>query len=322
MSDRGTINGTHHLTFCVAGAQEDYDFHVRLLGLNNVKKTVLFDGEIPVYHLYYGNGVGDVSTLLTSFPYRQAGLMGTRGSNQLKQMTLAVPADAIGFWADRLAAHDVAAERFERFGTERLGFRHPCGIEYALVGVDGDDREVWEGSGVSAEHGIRGVYGTTTSVHQAEPQHFFLTKGLEAELVASDGPHHQYRLGTDEGYGRIMELVEEPDVPQGTWQFGEGTIHHHALDVVTAESQEAVKDRLVGLGFTDASEPKDRGYFVSVYCRSPGGALIELAHATRDGFLTDESADELGTKMCIPPHWEHRRSEISMLEPIETGAAA
>jgi len=22
--------------------------------------------------------------------------------------------------------------------------------------------------------------------------------------------------------------------------------------------------------------------------------------------------------MCIPPHWEHRRSEISQLEPIET----
>jgi glyoxalase family protein len=317
MSDAGIIHGTHHLTFCVAGAQEDYDFHVHLLGLNNVKKTVLFDGEIPVYHLYYGNGPGDVSTLLTSFPYRQAGLLGTRGSNQLKTMTLSVPVDSIGFWADRFAAAGVEAERFERFGTERLAFRHPCGIEYALVGVDGsDDRAAWEGSGVGAEHAIRGVYGTTTSVHQPGPQDFFLTKGLLAERVASDGPHHQYRIGTDDGHGRILELVEEPDVPQGTWQFGEGTIHHHALDVATEESQAAVKDRLVGLGFTDASEPKDRGYFVSVYCRSPGGALIELAHATRDGFLTDESAEELGTHMCIPPHWEHRRSEIAMLEPI------
>src|SRR5919201_4634882 len=54
---RGFIRGTHHLTFCVGGAQEDYDFHVRLLGLKSVKKTVLFDGEIPIYHLYYGNKV-------------------------------------------------------------------------------------------------------------------------------------------------------------------------------------------------------------------------------------------------------------------------
>ena len=44
---RGFIRGTHHLTFCVGGAQEDYDFHVRLLGLKSVKKTVLFDGDMP-----------------------------------------------------------------------------------------------------------------------------------------------------------------------------------------------------------------------------------------------------------------------------------
>ena len=48
MPARGTIYGTHHLTFCVGTAQEDYDFHVRLLGLKSVKKTVLFDGETSV----------------------------------------------------------------------------------------------------------------------------------------------------------------------------------------------------------------------------------------------------------------------------------
>lgn len=68
MSDRGIFNGTHHLTFCVRGAQEDYDFHAGPLDLRFVKKTVLFDGEIPIYHLYYGNTGGDASTLLTSFP--------------------------------------------------------------------------------------------------------------------------------------------------------------------------------------------------------------------------------------------------------------
>ena len=92
MPNKGTIRGTHHLTFCVGGAQEDYDFHVRLLGLRSVKKTVLFDGEIPIYHLYYGNREGDASTLLTSFPYRQAGWMGKRGSNQLKTLMLSIPA--------------------------------------------------------------------------------------------------------------------------------------------------------------------------------------------------------------------------------------
>ena len=91
MPGRGTIRGTHHLTFCVGGAQEDYDFHVRTLGLKSVKKTVLFDGEIPIYHLYYANGAGDASTILTAFPYRQAGWMGRRGTNQCKALLLSVP---------------------------------------------------------------------------------------------------------------------------------------------------------------------------------------------------------------------------------------
>jgi glyoxalase family protein len=316
---RGFIRGTHHLTFCVGGAQEDYDFHVRLLGLKSVKKTVLFDGEIPVYHLYYGNGLGDPSTLLTAFPYRQAGWMGKRGTNQAKSLNLAVPADSVGFWADRLSEHGVEHERGERFGTERLYFRHPCGIEYAIVGEgESDDREPYEGPGVSAQHAIRGAYGTTTSVREPDPMSFFVTEGMGGKLLASEGSHHQFQIGDEQGYGRMLELVEEPDLPQGTWNFGEGTIHHQAFDVVSAENQQEVKDWIVGLGFTDFSEPKDRGYFFSMYCRSPSGLLVEIAHGTPQGFLIDEAADELGTHMCIPPHWENRRSEISQLEPIET----
>jgi glyoxalase family protein len=318
MPNRGFVRGTHHLTFCVGGAQEDYDFHVRLLGLKSVKKTVLFDGEIPIYHLYYGNRLGDASTLLTAFPYRQAGWMGKRGSNQCKVLNLSVPGDSIGFWADRLDEFGVANERSERFGTERLHFKHPCGIDYALVGDPGHDtREPYEGP-VSADDAIRGAHGTTTSVREPEPMAFFITEGLGGTLLHSEGRHHQYQIGDEQGHGRMLELVEEPDLAQGSWNFGEGTIHHHALDAVTAENQATVKDWLVGLGFTDVSDVKDRGYFFSVYCRSPGGALIELAYSTPKGFEIDEAQDELGTHMCIPPHWEDRRAEIAQLEPIET----
>src|SRR5437588_4359740 len=120
MPNKGYVRGTHHLTFCVGGAQEDYDFHVRLLGLKSVKKTVLFDGEIPIYHLYYGNRLGDPSTLLTAFPYRQAGWMGKRGTYQAKSLNLSVPTDSLGFWADRLTEFSIPHEHGERFGTERV----------------------------------------------------------------------------------------------------------------------------------------------------------------------------------------------------------
>jgi glyoxalase family protein len=318
MPNPGYIRGTHHLTFCVGGAQEDYDFHVRLLGLRSVKKTVLFDGEIPIYHLYYGNGAGDPSTLLTAFPYRQAGWMGKRGTNQAKILLLSVPVDSIGYWSDRFKEHGVDHERIERHGTERLLFRHPCGIEYALVGdPEPDAREPYDAH-VPAEHAIRGAYGTATSVTEQGPMDYFIVQGMNGEPLGDEGEHHQYRIGEADGFGRILELVEEPHMHQGTWHFGEGTIHHQAFDVGTAENQQVVKDHIVGLGFTDVSEAKDRGYFFSMYCRSPSGLLVEFAYGTPQGFLIDETASELGTHMCIPPHWEHRRPEIDQLEPIET----
>ena len=320
MANRGTIRGTHHLTFCVGGAQEDYDFHVRTLGLKSVKKTVLFDGEIPIYHLYYGNGAGDGSTILTAFPYRQAGWMGKRGTNQLKTLICPFPPTSIGFWADRLSSAGIDDEESEAFGTQRPelrpSVRHPVRAR-RRVGP-GRRASPTRAAACSGEHAIRGAYGTITSLRDPEPMDFFLTEGMGGERIASDGAQHQYRIGTDEGYGRNIELVEEPDLPQGTWHFGEGTIHHHAFDAVSEESQAAIKDWIVGLGFTDVSDVKDRGYFFSVYCRTPGGALFEFAYPTPQGFLIDEAADELGTKMCIPPHWEHRRAEISQLEPIET----
>jgi glyoxalase family protein len=316
MPNPGTIFGTHHLTFCVGPAQEDYDFHVRTLGLKSVKKTVLFDGEIPIYHLYYGNGAGDASTILTAFPYRQAGWMGKRGTNQLRTINLSVPEDSLGYWADRLRGAGVETSESSLFGSARLNFAHPCGIPYALVGVSGDSRTPYEDGGVPAEHAIRGAFGTTTSVREPEPMDFFLREGMNAELASSEGVNHQYRIGGDAG--NILEIVEEPNLPQGTWQFGEGTIHHHAFDAGTPENQAALKDYIVGLGFTDVSDVKDRGYFFSVYCRTPGGALFEFAYSTEQGFTIDEAADELGTHMCIPPHWEDRRAEISSLEPIDT----
>jgi glyoxalase family protein len=74
MSDTSqAIQRHHHITLCVGGAQEDYDFHTLVLGLKSVKKTALYDGDVPIYHLYYGNDTGAESTLVTTFPMHQSG---------------------------------------------------------------------------------------------------------------------------------------------------------------------------------------------------------------------------------------------------------
>jgi glyoxalase family protein len=150
----------------------------------------------------------------------------------------------------------------------------------------------------------------------------FLELGLGARKRATEGPLTDFEIG-DNGYGRSIELLHEPGVPPGTWKFGEGTVHHVAYDVVDAQKQQELKDWLEGLGYTDCSESKDREYFYSVYCRSPSGALVELAYSTPVGFLKDEDFEHLGSRFLIPPRFEDRRDEImGTLETIETERVA
>jgi glyoxalase family protein len=319
----GLVQGNHHLTFAVGPAQEDYDFHTGLLGLRSIKKTVLYDGKTPIYHLYYGNANGDVGTILTSFPFRQAGVMGRRGSNQIKMLNLSVPGEALGFWSDRLAAAGVAFEEVELFGTPRLHFAHPCGIEYSLVAEDDENSgEPWERGGVSAEHAVRGTHGITISV-ATEPDEMteFLVNGVGARLDAAEGARRRFEMSPG-GRGQWVELLHEPGVAPGTWRFGEGTVHHAAYDVGDGDSQLELKGWLEGLGYTDTSDVKDRGYFWSIYVRSPSGALLEFAWSKPEGWAIDEEPDHLGEQFQVPPQFEDRRAEImAALEPIETEKA-
>jgi glyoxalase family protein len=111
--------------------------------------------------------------------------------------------------------------------------------------------------------------------------------------------------------------LHEPDRPSGSWSFGAGTAHHMALEVENDEKLAEQKGIYEELGYTDASEIKDRMYFHSVYCRCPGGILVECAATVPAGFAVDEPADQLGQSLLLPPWFESRRQEIeAMLDPI------
>jgi glyoxalase family protein len=316
MSER--IDGTHHITLSTGGAQEDWDFHTRTLGLRPIKKTMLYDGEAPVYHLYYANADMDAGSILTTFPMRQQGKLGRRGSNQVKEIGLSVDESSIDFWADRLAELGVATEHSEVLGTKRLTFAHPCGIPYTLVGTTGDTRRGHEAYGVPGEHGIKGAYAPIVSVIDPEEMLLYLQTGMGADKVDEEGDRQVVEIA-GEGFGRRVELVHEPSVRPGTWHFAEGTPHHWAWNVANEDNQMALKGWIEGLGFTDVTEQKDRGYFLSVYNRTPGGALFEYAFTPEDrGFLIDEPEDKLATEIMIPPPFAHLAEEMkAYLEPIE-----
>lgn len=312
------ISGYHHLTLSTDGAQEDFDFYTKALGLHSVKRTVLFDGVLPVYHLYYGAKNGDASTIITTFPFRKPGVYGRRGSNQSKVVQQAIPQGASEFWVNRLNARGIKAHKFTRFGLDRVGFDHPCGIPHELVENPGDTRQpiTNDAQGIGPEHGIRGIYGAVVSVMDRAAMDDFLTIALP---LTKEGDNHEglmFSVPNGDGPRAMVEVLHEPDVAQGTWTLAGGTIHHLALNTGDEENQLKLRAHIEGLGFTDISEQKDRLYFKSCYVRSPGGALFELAWTVPKGWAMDEPADAIGKTLVFPPWFEDRKQEmIDGLEP-------
>jgi glyoxalase family protein len=132
--------------------------------------------------------------------------------------------------------------------------------------------------------------------------------------TAEDGATIRMEVG-EGGAGRTVDLTAQPEVPPGTWTHANGVHHHFALATDTEAHQLEIKDYLEGDGYVDVSEQKDRFYFKSIYVRSPGGVLIEVA--TPSNYLRDEAEPELGSHMMYPPWLEHYRGEWDQqLEPI------
>lgn len=309
------ISGLHHLTACVGAAQEDVDFYTKIIGLRLVKKTVLLDGEKPVYHLYYANETGTPGTVMTTFPYKQLGLRGRQGSGQVRVTSYCVPSASLSFWSKRFDTFQVLHGPIqERFGLPSIRFEHPGGLSFELIGDDNDPRPPWTTAEVSADVAVRGLHSVTLSLREtAESETFMGVLGFRK--IAEEGPYKRFEVGKG-GSGRTVDFLHEPDVPAGSWTFGSGTVHHIAFAVQNDEEQKQVKDYLEGLGYTDVSEQKNRNYFHSIYFRMPGGVLFEVA--TCDiGFFIDEAPEKLGQRIQFPPWFEDRRDEyLAQLETI------
>ena len=87
------IKGLHHVTSMAADAQENNDFFTKTLGLRRVKKTVNFDAP-DVYHLYYGDEVGNAGSVMTYFPFANMG-KGGRGAGEISETVFSVPKGVI-----------------------------------------------------------------------------------------------------------------------------------------------------------------------------------------------------------------------------------
>jgi len=315
------LTGYHHITACAGGAQEDVDFFTQVMGLRMAKQTVLMDGSIPIYHLYYSNANLEPGSVMTTFPYGRK--QGRPGSGQVSATAFTVAKGSLPFWKEHLKRHKVEHEaQAERFGQSFLRFKHPSGLGVEVIEDEADKREGWSTPEVGKNESPKGFHGAVLSVREVAETERFFVDALGFRKTGVEGKYHRFETGTG-GANKTITLLQESERPAGSWTFGAGTFHHIALwgaDQNALAEQKAIYEEL---GYTDASEIKDRFYFYSMYCRCPGGILVESCCNAPGSFEKDETKEELGSKLHLPPWMADRHDEIrASLEPIQVPETA
>ncbi len=312
--NRSVSAGIHHVTAIASDAVRNLEFYASVLGLRLVKKTVNFD-DPGTYHFYFGDRTGRPGTILTFFPWRGA-RRGSEGPGQATATGFSVPVGSMGFWGERLDRAGVVREAaVERFGLEILPFRDPDGLRLELVEeapFDGSDP--WTGSEVPEDYAIRGFHGVTLTENALEPSARLLVERLGFEPAGEVGDRYRFEA-RGSGSGRVVELLHRPNLAPGG--MGAGTVHHVAYRAADDEQQGAFAGELAAAG-VPVTPVQDRRYFRSIYFREPGGVLFEIA-TDSPGFATDESIEDLGTALMLPPWLESSRDRIeSVLQPLES----
>ena len=296
-----SIPGLHHVTAISGAPQENVDFYTALLGQRLIKKTVNFDAP-DTYHLYYGDHGGTPGTVLTFFPFVDAG-PGRAGAGMASAVAYAVAPGGLDAWIDRLADRAIDFEGPDsRLGERMIALRDPHGLRVELI------------ESAAAPEPTHAFHSVTLWVDRPEPSARVLVDVLgyeEAESENGDGVERTRFRSPAGGPGAVVDLVRRDERSIG--RQGAGTIHHVAFRAESDEVQLEWRERVASAGL-DVTPVIDRQYFNAIYFREPGGTLFEIA-TDPPGFTVDEPLEELGTHLLLPPQHEPRRARIEQILP-------
>lgn len=319
------FKGIHHVSAITKTAAENFKFYTNILGLRLIKKTVNQD-DVSVYHLFYGDEVGNPGTELTFFELPNAG-RNVDGNNSISALSLRVPSDrALDYWSERLTEFEVEHEEVkQRAGRATLAFKDFEGQRLILVsdennaGVSGG--KPWDRSPVPAEYGIVGLGPVQLTVSEPELTIAVLTdlmgfrpKGQYPSSIPGQPDILVFETG-EGGTGAEVHIEPRTDLPRE--RLGRGGVHHVAFRVADEEELRAWIERIRSVRLPNSGFV-DRFYFRSLYFREPNGILFELA-TDGPGFATDEDIEHLGESLALPPFLEPKRAQIeAQLKPLDT----
>jgi glyoxalase family protein len=302
------LEGIHHITCITADAPGNVEFYVGALGLRLVKKSVNQD-DPTVYHLFYADEKGSAGSDITFFEYPGA-RRGRAGAGMIHTITWRVGSEeALDFWAERLGASDVEAQREDG----RLRFEDPEGLGLALTVVETEDEPLTaEHPEIPAEFALQGFDSVRSYARQPEE-----SRPLLEETLAFEPRGDKEWEARGERRGGIYGYDEAPPEPG---IGGAGTVHHVAW-ASTMEEHEAWRERVADAG-ARPTPVIDRYYFRSIYFREPSGVLFEIA-TLGPGFTADEPLETLGERLALPPDYEPLRDRLEeVLTPLPDPRAA
>ncbi|KRM72871.1 ring-cleaving dioxygenase [Lacticaseibacillus brantae] len=315
--------GMNHVTAMASDPQQIFDLMSKVLGLHLIKKTVNQDA-LDTYHLYFTDDMGTAGTDMTFFTFPNQA-KGKKGTNMISRASFRVPNDAaIDYWLDRLNQHNVANEGITtQFGDKIINFHDQDDQQFQLIsdehniGVAGGTP--WQHNDVPDEFAITGLGPVTVTVFNVAHMDFVLTEIMGYTKQADEGNFGLYEVGHGEpnlgGHGAQVIVEHREDLPVA--EEGYGNIHHAAFNTEDRETLGTWIDRIRDYRLPQSGYI-DRFYFKSDYFRAAPQILFELATAG-PGFLQDETYDEAGIHLELPPFLESQRAKIEAgLKPVET----
>lgn len=303
-------NGIHHISVIAGDPQRNANFYTRVLGMRLVKKSVNQD-DPGTYHLFYANKEAAPGSDLTFFPWPNA-RQGKPGVGEAVTVSFSVPLKSRLFWVEYLAENGIAfAGPYDRFGQEAISFKDPDGLELELVFDTAPEMDAaWDQGPVNPAHGIRGFRGTKLRLSETASTAAILENVFHFSETEPNGTLRHFQ--TDASIGSSVILEQHEMMPSSG---GRGIVHHVAFRAENMDDLGVKREKVLSLGL-HPTDFIDRYWFHSVYFRTPGGVLFEIA-TDGPGFAVDEDADKLGQKLILPPWLEGQRSAIEKnLPPI------
>ncbi|OEK59758.1 glyoxalase [Staphylococcus equorum] len=299
------IVGHHHISMYTKDAQINKNFYTQILGLRLVEKSVNQDNP-TMYHLFFGDEIGSVGTLLSFFEIPNVG-KNRPGTNSIHRLSLLVPNEAaLSYFKSRLTDANITTTDMTYLNQPALLFKDVDNLEIVLL--VNDDYKIpttWRKNpytDVPVQHQILGMGPVELRVRKAQPTIDFLKNELNYAL-RQDTDETVMTLDQEGLYTDFVVIEQQGERARP----GQGYVHHIAVNTPKDSNLEAVLNT-INHNPGNNSGIIDRYFFKSLYYRH-NSIMYEFATAS-PGFTVDTDIENLGKQLNLPDFMENQRTEI------------